>query len=72
MFGAIVLAYNLPGSPKLNLDSATVAGIFLGKITKWNDPAIVALNPDVKLPDAEIKPCIAPTPPAPPTASPAT
>ena len=56
VFGAIVLAYNLPGSPKLNLDSATVAGIYLGKITKWNDAAIVALNPDVKLPDAAIKP----------------
>jgi len=56
VFGAIVLAYNLPGSPKLNLDAATVAGIYLGTITKWNDAAIVALNPDAKLPDAEINP----------------
>jgi phosphate transport system substrate-binding protein len=55
VFGAIVLAYNLPGSPKLNLDSDTLAKIYLGKITKWNDAAIVALNADAKLPDAEIK-----------------
>ena len=55
VFGAITLAYNLAGSPKLNLDNATLAGIFLGKITKWNDAAIVALNPDVKLPATDIK-----------------
>ena len=35
---------------------ADVANIFLGKITKWNDPAIAALNPNVKLPDATIAP----------------
>jgi phosphate transport system substrate-binding protein len=55
VFGAIVLAYNLGGSPKLNLDNETLAAIFLGTITKWNDAKIVALNPDAKLPDAEIK-----------------
>jgi phosphate transport system substrate-binding protein len=55
VFGAIVLAYNLPGSIKVNLDSATLAAIYLGTITKWSDAAIVALNPDVKLPDAAIK-----------------
>ena len=55
VFGAITLAYNLAGSPKLNLDSATLAAIFLGTITKWNDPALVALNPDVKLPATDIK-----------------
>ena len=55
VFGSIVLAYNLAGSPKLNLDSDTLAKIFLGTITKWNDPAIAALNPDVKLPATDIK-----------------
>ena len=55
VFGAIVLAYNLPGVPELKLDSDTLAAIFLGKITKWNDPAIVALNPDAKLPASEIQ-----------------
>jgi phosphate transport system substrate-binding protein len=52
--GADVLAYNVPGNPQLKLDADSVAGIFLGKITKWNDPALVALNPDAKLPDADI------------------
>ena len=55
VFGSIVLAYNLAGSPKLNLDSDTLAAIFLGTITKWNDPKIVALNPDIKLPATDIK-----------------
>jgi phosphate transport system substrate-binding protein len=55
VFGSIVLAYNLGGSPKLNLDSDTLANIYLGKITKWNDPAIMALNKDVKLPATDIK-----------------
>ncbi len=48
------ISYNLPGDPKLKLDGATIAGIFLGTITKWNDPAIAAQNPDVKLPDTDI------------------
>ena len=39
---------------KLKLDGATLANIYLGKITKWSDPAIKALNPDVNLPDAVI------------------
>jgi phosphate transport system substrate-binding protein len=56
VFGSIVLAYNLAGSPKLNLDADTIAKIFLGTITKWNDSAIVALNPDIKLPATDIKP----------------
>jgi phosphate transport system substrate-binding protein len=50
--GAVVIIFNLAGTDKtaiknLNLDGATIAGIFLGKITVWNDPAITALNPDV-------------------------
>jgi phosphate transport system substrate-binding protein len=52
--GADVMTYNLPGDPKLKLDGATIAGIFLGTITKWNDPAIAGQNPDVKLPDMDI------------------
>ncbi|MBI3987892.1 MAG: phosphate ABC transporter substrate-binding protein PstS [Lentisphaerae bacterium] len=47
--GAAVVTYNLPGNPKLKLDGATIADIFLGKIAQWNDPAIKALNPDTKL-----------------------
>lgn len=52
--GAVAVSYNLEGNPQLNLDGPTLAGIFLGTITKWNDPAIAALNPDVKLPDVDI------------------
>src|SRR6059036_2990881 len=48
--GADVLTYNLPGNPKLKLDGPTVVDIFMGKITKWNDKRIVALNSGVKLP----------------------
>jgi len=53
--GAVVLAYNVKGiTTSLTLDANTVAGIYLGKIEKWNDPAIAALNLDVKLPDLPI------------------
>ena len=52
--GADVVAYNLAGNPALKLDADTIAGIFLGKITKWNDPKITALNAGVNLPDREI------------------
>ena len=49
--GGVALSYNLPGvSGGLKLDGPTLAGIYLGKITKWNDPAIAALNPGVNLP----------------------
>lgn len=40
----IAILHNLPGKQTLNLSAATVAGIFSGKITKWNDPAIIADN----------------------------
>jgi phosphate transport system substrate-binding protein len=49
--GADVITYNLPGDPRLKLDGDTIAGIFLGRITKWNDTKIAALNPGVNLPD---------------------
>jgi phosphate ABC transporter phosphate-binding protein len=53
--GAVVLAYNLPGfKGDLNLSGPVVADIFLGKITKWNDPAIAALNSGVSLPASDI------------------
>ncbi|HEY5433750.1 MAG TPA: phosphate ABC transporter substrate-binding protein PstS, partial [Candidatus Limnocylindrales bacterium] len=48
--GAVVIIYNLPGVTDLKVDAATVAGMFLGTITTWNDPAIAALNPGVTLP----------------------
>jgi phosphate transport system substrate-binding protein len=52
--GAVVITYNLPGNPKLKLDSDALVAIYLGNITRWNDPKIVALNPDVKLPAMDI------------------
>ena len=52
--GAVVMTYNLPGNPALKLDGETIADIFLGKIKKWNDPKIAALNPGAKLPENEI------------------
>src|SRR5881398_2854077 len=39
--GAVVITYNLPGNPALKLDADTIAGVFLGQITKWNDKRIV-------------------------------
>ena len=56
VLGADVLTYNLPaiGSSKLVLDGDAIAGIFLGRITKWNDPKLVALNPGLKLPSTDI------------------
>ena len=52
--GAVVISYNLPGSPKLKLDGDTIAGMYLGQIKKWNDPKLTALNPGTKLPDQDI------------------
>lgn len=53
--GEIVLAYNLPGNPAaLKLPRDVYPEIFLGKVTRWNDPRIAAANPDVKLPDLPI------------------
>jgi len=52
--GADVLTYNLPGNPTLKLDGPTIANIFLGTVTKWNDPAIASQNPGVQLPDTDI------------------
>ena len=49
--GGVVLAYNLPGfEGDLKLSRAAYAGIFLGEIKNWNDPAIAKTNPGVRLP----------------------
>lgn len=53
--GADVPTYNIPGvSDELNFTPAALAGIFLGKITKWNDPEIAGANPNVQLPGNDI------------------
>lgn len=56
VIGGNVIVYNIDGvkTQELNLDDATLAAIFLGKISKWNDPSIVKLNPSLKLPNAAI------------------
>jgi phosphate transport system substrate-binding protein len=52
--GAVVVIFNLPGVDKIQLDSANIADIFLGNITKWNDPKIAANNAGATLPDQAI------------------
>jgi phosphate transport system substrate-binding protein len=52
--GSIVLAYNLQGVDSLKLPRKVYPAIFLGTIKRWNDPAIAAANPGVKLPDLPI------------------
>ena len=55
VLGAVVPAYNLPDvSKELRFSGDSLAGIYLGKITKWNDPIIAKDNPGVKLPDKPI------------------
>src|SRR6202790_1136078 len=55
VLGAALPSYNLPGvQAELNFTPEAIAGIFLGKITKWNDPAIASVNPGVKLPNEDI------------------
>ena len=54
--GSVAVAYNIPGIPSkaLKFTGPVLADIFLGKITKWNDPQIQALNPGKTLPSANI------------------
>ena len=52
--GAVIITYNLPGNPTLKFTPEVLADIFLGKIKKWNDAKITAINPGVKLPDLSI------------------
>jgi phosphate transport system substrate-binding protein len=56
VIGGNVIVYNIDGvnNHELNLDNTTLVSIFLGKINKWNDPAIVKLNPTLKLPNTSI------------------
>src|ERR1041384_4233341 len=54
VMGADVIIYNVPGVTELRLTPETLAAIFLGKITKWNDPALAKDNPGAKLPDMAI------------------
>jgi len=57
VMGAVVPAYNVPGvTGELKFSPEALAGIFLGKITAWNDPAIASLNPGVSLPSTHITP----------------
>ncbi len=53
--GAVVLTYYLPGNPKLRLSADVIADIFLGRITRWNDPRIGGLNPDHRFPDLAVR-----------------
>jgi len=55
VLGGVVPIYNIPGvTSSLRVSGPILANIFLGRITRWNDPAIVALNPGVALPATEI------------------
>jgi phosphate transport system substrate-binding protein len=55
VLGADVPTYNLPGiTAELNFTPEALAGVFLGKITKWNDPELAKANPNVKLPNNDI------------------
>jgi phosphate transport system substrate-binding protein len=58
VLGAVTIAYNVDGVEQgLKLDGATAADVFLGKVKKWNDPAIARQNSGVSLPDTEITVC---------------
>lgn len=52
--GAVVITYNIPGNPELKLDGPTIANIFQGGLTKWNDKTIAQLNPGVNLPNTDL------------------
>src|SRR5262249_39410754 len=55
VLGAAVPSYNIPGvTAELKFTPEALSGIFLGKITKWNDAAIASANPGVKLPGDDI------------------
>lgn len=57
VLGAVVPVYNLPGvNQEIKFSQDAIAGIYLGKITKWNDPYIAKENPGVNLPDQSILP----------------
>lgn len=58
----VAVAFNLEGIDSLNLDAATIAGIFAGTISNWNAPEIAALNDGVERLTWPSRPCTAPTP----------
>jgi len=74
VIGGVVPVVNLPGiNPgQMKLTGELIANIYLGKITKWNDAAIVALNPGLTLPNQDIGVSAVLTVPAPPSFSPTT
>ena len=54
VMGAVVIVWNLPGAQQLRIAPETLARIYLGKVTKWNDAALKNDNPTAKLPDTAI------------------
>ncbi len=53
--GSVVIAYNIPNISKgLKLTPDLIGDLFIGKITKWNDPRITSINPELKLPDLPV------------------
>lgn len=52
--GAVVIAYNLPGVNNIKLSNDLLVKIFMGQITKWNDPQLVKNNPGIKFPNTNI------------------
>src|SRR5499427_7677027 len=55
VLGAVVPAYNIPGvTGEVKFTPEVLAGIFMGKISRWNDKAITSVNPDINFPDKEI------------------
>ncbi len=56
VLGAVVVTYNLPslGDTQIKLDGPTIVDLFMGRITKWNDKRLQALNPGVALPDLDV------------------
>ena len=60
IIGGVVPVVNIPGvgAGQLTLDGPTLASIYMGEITKWNDPKIVKLNPKLKLPATAIAPVL--------------
>jgi phosphate transport system substrate-binding protein len=54
VLGAVTVAYNLPGTPRLRMDAELIADLFLGEVSSWRDPRIVKLNPTQRLPDLPV------------------
>ena len=54
--GGVAIIYHLPGDPKLKLSGDVLANLYLGTVTKWNDPKIAALNPGASLPNLPVIP----------------